>query len=102
MCTKPMPLTPSRISKASESPLLTPRGRSTCDVSPVIIILVFMPIRVRNIFICAEVVFCASSRITTASFSVRPRMKAKGAICTMFCSIISRNFCAGIISSRAS
>ncbi|MCE2969510.1 MAG: hypothetical protein LW847_04685, partial [Burkholderiales bacterium] len=30
------------------------------------------PIRVRNIFICSGVVFCASSRITKALFSVRP------------------------------
>ena len=32
------------------------------------------PSRVRNIFICAVVVFCASSRITKASESVRPRI----------------------------
>jgi hypothetical protein len=38
------------------------------------------PIRVRNIFICSLVVFCASSRITKASDKVRPRMKASGAI----------------------
>ena len=37
------------------------------------------PRRVRNIFICSDVVFCASSRITNASFSVRPRMNAIGA-----------------------
>ena len=36
--------------------------------------------RVRNIFICSGVVFCASSRMTKAWFSVRPRMKASGAI----------------------
>ena len=36
--------------------------------------------RVRNIFICIDVVFCASSRITKACASVRPRMKASGAI----------------------
>ena len=36
--------------------------------------------RVRNIFICSGVVFCASSRMTKALFSVRPRMKASGAI----------------------
>ena len=36
--------------------------------------------RVRNIFICSRVVFCASSRITKAWLSVRPRMKARGAI----------------------
>ena len=37
------------------------------------------PRRVRNIFICSDVVFCASSRMTNASFSVRPRMNAIGA-----------------------
>jgi hypothetical protein len=37
------------------------------------------PMRVRNIFICSIVVFCASSRMMKASFSVRPRMKASGA-----------------------
>ena len=71
-------------------------------MSPVMIILVLMPIRVRNIFIWALVVFCASSRMTTASFKVRPRMKASGAIWMMFCSIISRSFCVGIMSSSAS
>lgn len=35
-------------------------GRSICVRSPVMIIFVFQPIRVRNILICAEVVFCAS------------------------------------------
>ena len=40
----------------------------------------FMPKRVRNIFICAAVVFCASSRMMKASASVRPRMNASGAI----------------------
>ena len=39
----------------------------------------FSPRRVRNIFICIEEVFCASSRMTTAFDSVRPRMKASGA-----------------------
>ena len=39
-----------------------------------------MPKRVRNIFICSGVVFCASSRMMKASASVRPRMKAIGAI----------------------
>jgi hypothetical protein len=42
------------------------------------------PRRVTNIFICSEVVFCASSRMTKASFSVRPRMKAMGAISMTF------------------
>ena len=35
--------------------------------------------RVRNIFICSGVVFCASSRMMKLSLSVRPRMKASGA-----------------------
>ena len=38
------------------------------------------PKRVRNIFICSGVVFCASSSMMKLSFSVRPRMKASGAI----------------------
>ncbi len=37
------------------------------------------PMRVRNIFICSLVVFCASSKMTKESFSDRPRMKASGA-----------------------
>ena len=37
------------------------------------------PMRVRNIFICSAVVFCASSRMTNASLSDRPRMNASGA-----------------------
>ena len=44
------------------------------------IMRLFSPSRVRNIFICIEVVFCASSRMMTALVSVRPRMKASGAI----------------------
>jgi hypothetical protein len=36
--------------------------------------------RVRNIFIWAGVVFCASSRMRRQCASVRPRMKASGAI----------------------
>ena len=35
--------------------------------------------RVRNIFICSTVVFCASSRMMKESLSERPRMKASGA-----------------------
>ena len=48
------------------------------------------PMRVRNIFICSGVVFCASSRITKALFSVRPRMKASGAISS---ALRSKAFC---------
>ena len=47
------------------------RSPSSCEPSPR---------RVRNIFICIGVVFCASSRMTKALASVRPRMKASGAI----------------------
>ena len=60
------------------------------------------PMRVRNILICAVVVFCASSRMTTASLSVRPRMKARGAICMMCFSIRSLSLVAGSISCKAS
>ena len=60
--------------------LLYTSGRSICVTSPVMIILAFIPKRVRNILIWCVVVFCASSRIITASFSVRPRIKANGAI----------------------
>ena len=37
------------------------------------------PMRVRNIFICSGVVFCASSRMMKLLFRVRPRMNASGA-----------------------
>ena len=40
--------------------------------------------RVRNILICSTVVFCASSRMMNASFSVRPRMNASGATSMTF------------------
>ncbi len=48
-------------------------------MSPVTTALEPKPMRVRNIFICSLVVFCASSRITKESLSERPRMKASGA-----------------------
>ena len=48
-------------------------------MSPVTTALDPKPMRVRNIFICSLVVFCASSRMTNESFSERPRMKASGA-----------------------
>ena len=53
--------------------------RSIWVTSPVITIVVLNPSRVRNIFICCSVVFCASSRMTNASLSVRPRIYASGA-----------------------
>ncbi|CDB11640.1 unknown [Bacteroides sp. CAG:633] len=99
---KLMPFTPFRIFRACTRPEVCEEGRSICVISPVTIILVFMPIRVRNILIWAVVVFCASSRMTTASFSVRPRMKANGAICMMFSSMYSFSLAAGIMSCRAS
>ena len=72
--------TPSRMSRTTRSPLRCPAGRSTCVTSPVTTILEPNPSRVRNIFICSGVVFCASSRMMNASLSVRPRMYASGAI----------------------
>src|SRR5206468_12160712 len=58
-----MPLTPSSFSTASASPDLLGSGRSTWCGSPQITIRLRMPNRVRNIFICKGVVFCASSRM---------------------------------------
>ena len=52
-------------------------------MSPVTITLELKPIRVRNIFICSEVVFWASSRMIKASDSVRPRIYASGATSTV-------------------
>ena len=60
--------------------------------SPVTTALLPKPMRVRNIFICSDVVFCASSRITNASFSVRPRMNASGATSMMFRSSMRPTF----------
>ena len=65
---------------ASTSPDVRPVGRSIWVMSPVITALAPNPSRVRNIFICSDVVFCASSRMTNESLSVRPRMNAIGAI----------------------
>ncbi len=77
------------MSTASISPLRRALGKSICVISPVITALEPNPRRVTNIFICSEVVFCASSRITNESFRVRPRMKAMGAISMMFFSRIA-------------
>jgi len=49
--------------RACTSPDVCEAGRSICVMSPVTIILVFIPIRVRNILICCVVVFWASSKI---------------------------------------
>ncbi len=70
---------PSRISTAARRPDRWSPGRSTCVMSPVTTTLEPNPSRVRNIFICSAVVFCASSRMMNASLSVRPRMYASGA-----------------------
>ena len=53
--------------------LLAPR-QVDLVTSPVMTILEPKPSRVRNIFICSGVVFCASSRMMKESSSVRPRM----------------------------
>ncbi len=63
---------------ASIRPLRSFLGRSIWLSSPVTIILLSWPRRVRNISIWATVVFCASSRMITLSLSVRPRMNASG------------------------
>ena len=47
-------------------------GRSICVTSPVTTIFELKPRRVRIIFICSGVVFCASSRMMKLSLSVRP------------------------------
>ena len=78
-CMKPIPSTSRSTSAASTSPLRFSAGRSIWVTSPVTTAFESKPRRVRNIFICSLVVFCASSRITKASFSVRPRMNASGA-----------------------
>ena len=56
-----------------------PSGRSIWVTSPVTTTFDPNPSRVRNIFICSGVVFCASSRMMNESLSVRPRMYASGA-----------------------
>ncbi len=50
----------------------------------------------------AWVVFCASSSITKALSSVRPRIKARGAISMIPASIKALSFSVGIISRKAS
>ena len=57
-------------------PLLmkSPPIKSLGEFAPVTTVVVPKPRRVRNIFICSTVLFCASSRITKASLRVRPRM----------------------------
>jgi len=61
-------------------------------MSPLTTAFELKPIRVRNIFICSGVVFCASSRMMKLSFNVRPRMKAMGATSMIPRSIIRLTF----------
>ena len=61
---KPTPGTSRRIRSASTRPEVTPRGRSIWVVSPVTAMRLPSPRRVRNIFICMVVAFCASSSTT--------------------------------------
>ena len=79
-CVKASPFTRLSTRSASISPLVAPLGRSIWLTSPVTTHLLPKPMRVKNIFICSGVVFCASSRMMKALLSVRPRMKASGAI----------------------
>ena len=69
-----MPLTFFSTRWACTRPLLRGAGRSIWVMSPVMTALEPKPMRVRNIFICSGVVFCASSRMMKALDSVRPRM----------------------------
>ena len=71
-------------------------------MSPVMTIFELKPRRVRNIFICSGLVFCASSRITNESLSVRPRMKASGATSITLRSRWVATFSGSIMSCSAS
>ena len=70
--------------------------------SPVMTVLELKPRRVRNIFIWSGVVFCASSRMMKESLSVRPRMKAMGAISMIPDSMCLWTFSPSMRSKRAS
>ena len=59
-------------------PLVSPK--SDCWMSPFRITLQLLPTRVKNIFISCGVTFWASSRITKASWKLRPLIVSKGAI----------------------
>jgi hypothetical protein len=61
---------PVRISRTTFSPECCPDGRSIWVMSPVTTALELNPRRVRNIFICSGVVFCASSNTINESFRV--------------------------------
>ena len=84
------------------SPEVCPDGRSICVTSPFTTTLEPNPRRVRNIFICSGVVFWASSRMMNESFSVLPRMYARGATSTVPRSISRGSASAPVISNRAS
>src|ERR1700730_16941216 len=99
---KAMPRTPRKISMTVRRPDCLEFGKSTCVMSPVTTALEPKPMRVRNIFICSLVVFCASSKITNESFSDRPRMKANGATSITFRSISLATRSNPIISYSAS
>ena len=74
-----MSSTAERISPTTTRPERWSRGRSIWVMSPVTTIFEPKPSRVRNIFICSGLVFCASSRMMNESLSDRPRMNASGA-----------------------
>src|SRR5258706_784855 len=75
-----MPRKPRSTVRDWMRPEAWPLARSICVTSPVTTAFEPKPMRVRNIFICSGVVFCASSRITNEWLSVLPRMNARGAI----------------------
>ena len=66
---KAIPRTPRSMSMTVRRPDCLEFGKSTCVMSPVTTALEPNPMRVKNIFICSLVVFCASSSITNESFS---------------------------------
>src|SRR5438034_1087355 len=72
-----MPSIPGRIRSICSRPESSRLARSICVLSPVITAREFTPSRVRNIFICIRVAFCASSWITNASDNV-PLPRALG------------------------
>ena len=94
-----MPLVSSIPLRRPESFLF---GRSIWLASPVTMNLASHPIRVRNIFSCPRLVFCASSSMTQARSRVRPRIYARGAICIVPSVMNSCNLFGGIMSPRAS
>ena len=70
----PMPSTSLSTRTACLRPLILSAGRSICVTSPVMTIFELKPMRVKNIFICSQDVFCASSKMIKLSSSVRPRI----------------------------